>query len=154
MKKLLFILCVVAAINNNIMAQQNKSTDFPYDRTQFIIHTCRSIDDNWKPIDPVTKIKAGECIQLFFESKVKLKNMGFMRWGIFKVEPDGREVYVNQFDQGIGQLELWRRLSTEVCDEFRTKGKYRIYISTKDDADAYFAVNSKNYFAKVELMVE
>jgi hypothetical protein len=153
-KKYIFIL-ITYIFSQSIMAQ-NTSTpkEFPYDRSQFIIHTCKSIDDDWRPIDAVSKIKAGECIQLFFESKVKLKNCGFMRWGIFILKADGREEYVNQIDQGIGQLDLWRRLSYEECDAFAQKGHYRIYICTKDDGDAYFGVNNKNYFAKVDLIVE
>ena len=138
--------------NTNKVA--NGNTDFPYDRTHFKIWTCKSIDDNWKPIDAVTKIKVGECINLFFESSDKLKNVGFMRWGIYKVKADGTEEYVNQKDQGIGQLELWRRLSYEECDEFRTPGIYRIYIATKDDADTYFGVNTRNYFTRTDLIVE
>jgi hypothetical protein len=130
------------------------SSDFPYRREQFKIWTCKNIDDNWKPIDVVTSIKAGECIQLFFESKDKIKNLGSMRWGIYKLTADGREEYINQKDQGIGQLDLWRRLSYEECDEFRIPGTYRIYISSKDDADAYYGVNNKNYFARTDLRVE
>lgn len=73
-------------------------------------------------------MKAGGCITLFFESKDKIKNQGSMRWGIFKVEADGKETYVNQLDQGIGQLQEWRRLSYEECSAFAVPGKYRIYI--------------------------
>ena len=130
------------------------NADFPYDRTKFKIWTCKNIDDNWKPIQPVSKIKVGECIQLFFESQDLIKNLGSMRWGIYRLKSDGSEEYVNQKDQGIGQLDFWRRLSYEECDEFRVAGIYRIYIASKDDADAYFAVNSKNYFAKADLIVE
>jgi hypothetical protein len=131
----------------------NGDNGFPYNRSKFKIYTCTSIDDNWKPIGQTSKIKAGTCINLFFESQDKLKNLGMMRWGIYRVEADGKETYVNQKDQGV-QLAEWRRLSYEECDEFTTKGKYRIYICTKDDADAYFGVNNKNYFAKVDLLVE
>ena len=149
---------VFATRKINVTQQENKlnqvNPDFPFNRNHFKIWTCKSIDDNWKPIDEVTKINAGECIQLFFESTEKLKNVGFMRWGIYRIQPDGTEEYVNQKDQGIGQLELWRRLSYEECDEFRNIGKYRIYISTKDDADVYSGVNNKNYFAKVDLLVQ
>ncbi|MBP6430758.1 MAG: hypothetical protein KA319_03245 [Ferruginibacter sp.] len=132
---------------------QNTESGFPYERKNFKIWTCKSIDDNWKAIGQTTKIKAGSCINLFFESTQKIKNLGMMRWGIFKVEADGKETYINQKDQGVSLAE-WRRLSYEECDEFKTLGKYRIYISTKDDADAYFGVNNKNYFAKADLIVE
>ncbi len=155
MSKYFSIVLFIHLTLSTIMAQNNHTnSDFPYDRSQFVIHTCESIDDNWNPIGSVTKIKAGGCIQLFFESKIKLKNCGFMRWGIFKVKADGREEYVNQLDQGIGQLELWRRLCYQECDAFYEKGHYRIYICTKDDGDAYFGVNNKNYFSKVDLIVE
>jgi hypothetical protein len=128
--------------------------DFPYNRSKFKIWTTKSIDDNWKPVGPVSRIKAGTCITLFFDSQDKIKNLGSMRWGIFKLDATGREVYVNQKDQGIGQLAEWRRLSYEECDEFRTPGTYRIYISSKDDADVHSGVNNKNYFAKADLVVE
>lgn len=141
-------------VKPNSIKVANGNSDFPYNRAHFKIWTCKSIDDNWKPIEVVSRIKVGECINLFFESTDKLKNLGSMRWGIYKIKPDGSEEYLNQKDQGIGQLELWRRLSYEECDEFRTAGTYRIYISTKDDADAYFGVNSKNYFAKTDLIVD
>ncbi len=140
--------------NANLAEKQKNDEGFPFNRTHFKIWTCKSVDDNWKAIGQTNKIDAGSCINLFFESTDKLKNFGSMRWGIFKVKLDGTEEYVNQLDQGIGQLELWRRLTYEECDAFSTPGKYRIYISTKDDADAYFAVNNKNYFAKVDLTVE
>lgn len=141
-------------VKPNSIKVPNGNADFPYNRAHFKIWTCKSIDDNWKPIDLVTKIKVGECIQLFFESTDKLKNLGSMRWGIYKINSDGSEEYVNQKDQGIGQLDLWRRLSYEECDEFKTAGTYRIYIASKDDADAYFGVNTKNYFARTDLIVE
>lgn len=140
-------------VNNNDAKKFNAQSDIPYDRKQFKIYTCKSIDENWKVIDETKKIKAGSCINLFFESTQKLKNLGMMRWGIFKIDENGKEVYVNQKDQGV-ELVLWRRLSYEECDEFTTKGHYRIYFSTKDDADAYFGVNNKNYFAKADLFVE
>jgi hypothetical protein len=141
-------------VKPNSVKVANGNTDFPYNRTHFKIWTCKSIDDQWKPIHVVAKIKTGECVQLFFESTDKLKNLGFMRWGIYKLDAQGAEEYVNQKDQGIGELELWRRLSYEECDEFNTPGRYRIYIATKDDADVYSAVNNKNYFAFTDLIVE
>ncbi|MBL0145019.1 MAG: hypothetical protein IPP48_03900 [Chitinophagaceae bacterium] len=79
---------------------QNTESSFPYERKNFKIWTCKSIDDNWKAIGQTTKIKAGSCINLFFESTQKIKNLGMMRWGIFKVEADGKETYINQKDQG------------------------------------------------------
>ncbi len=141
-------------VKPNAIKVANGNSDFPYNRAHFKIWTCKNIDDNWKPIEVVSKIKVGECVNLFFESTDKLKNLGSMRWGIYIIKPDGSEEYVNQKDQGIGQLDLWRRLSYEECDEFRIAGRYRIYISTKDDADTYYGVNSKNYFAKTDLIVE
>ncbi|MBP6660220.1 MAG: hypothetical protein KA174_06030 [Chitinophagales bacterium] len=151
----IFITKKITVMQNTNLANKEKNDEgFPYNRAHFKIWTCKSVDDNWKAIGQTNKIKAGTCINLFFESTDKLKNFGSMRWGIFKIKPNGSEEYVNQIDQGIGQLELWRRLTYEECDAFSTPGKYRIYISTKDDADAYFAVNNKNYFAKVDLTVE
>ncbi|HOZ52911.1 MAG TPA: hypothetical protein PLU17_13690 [Chitinophagaceae bacterium] len=150
---------VFATRKINVTQQENKlsqdNSSFPYNRNHFKIWTCKSIDDNWKPIDIVSTIKVGECVQLFFESTDKIKNQGSMRWGIFKLKADGTEEFVNQKDQGCGDnLPEFRRMSYEECDEFRSPGKYRIYISTKDDADAYFGVNNKNYFAKVDLIVQ
>ncbi len=151
----IFITRKISVMQNANLADKPKNDEgFPFNRTHFKIWTCRSVDDNWKAIGQTNKIKAGTCINLFFESTDKLKNFGSMRWGIFKIKQDGTEEYVNQIDQGIGQLELWRKLTYEECNAFTTAGKYRIYISTKDDADAYFAVNNKNYFAKVDLIVE
>lgn len=141
-------------VKPNAAKVSNVADGFPYDRSKFKIWTCKSVDDNWKAIGQTSSIKAGECISLFFESQEKLKNFGSMRWGIFKIEPDGRETFVNQLDQGIGDLSEWRKLTYEECNAFAAKGKYRIYISTKDDADAYYAVNNKNYFAKADLIVE
>jgi len=141
-------------VKPNAAKVSNVADGFPYDRTKFKIWTCKSVDDNWKAIGQTNKIKAGSCINLFFESQNKLKNFGSMRWGIFKIEADGRETFVNQLDQGIGDLSEWRKLTYEECNAFATKGKYRIYISTKDDADAFYAVNTKNYFAKADLTVE
>ena len=138
----------------NATKVSNVADGFTYDRTKFKIWTCKSLDDNWKAIGQTNKIKAGSCINLYFESQVKIKNLGDMRWGIFKVEADGKEIYVNQLDQGVGQLTEWRKLTYEECNAFALKGNYRIYISTKDDADAYFGVNNKNYFAKADLTVE
>jgi hypothetical protein len=145
---ILGLLCGVAAI-----AQAQKKDDFPHNRAHFKIWTTASIDDNWKPIGVTSRIKAGGCINLFFESSVKLKNRGPLRWGIFKLDASGREVFVNHKDQGV-QLAEWRRLSYEECSEFATKGNYRIYLSTVDEADVHFAVNNKNYLAKTDLLVE
>ncbi|MEN9559468.1 MAG: hypothetical protein RLZZ502_679 [Pseudomonadota bacterium] len=125
----------------------------PYDRKNFNIWTTKSIDDHWKPVGASNKIKAGSCITLFFDSAVKLKNLGMMRWGIYKILPNGREEYVNQKDQGV-QLQEWRRLSYEECSDFASRGQYRIYLSTKDDADVHSGVNNKNYLAKTDLWVE
>ena len=141
-------------VTPNIAKITNAESGFPYDRKKLKIWTCASVDDNWKAVGVTNKMKVGGCITLFLESKDKIKNLGSMRWGIFKVEADGKETYVNQLDQGIGQLQEWRRLSYEECNAFAVKGKYRVYISTKDDADAYFGVNNKNYFAKVDIDVE
>ncbi len=142
------------SVKPNAVKASSTSDGFAYDRNKFKIWTCKSVDDNWKAIGQTSKIKAGTCINLFFESTIKIKNKGSMRWGIFKIKANGTEEYVNQLDQGIGALDEWRRLAYEECNAFATPGKYRIYISTKDDADAYYAVNNKNYYAKVDLTVE
>ena len=130
--------------------------EFRYDRSHFKIWTCASVDEkNWKPIGQTTKIKAGSCITLFFDSKDKLKNEGSMRWGIYKVQADGTEAVVSQKDQGVNfALEKWSKLYNEECNEFTTKGHYRIYIATKYDSDTHRNVNGDHYFAKVDLEVE
>ncbi len=65
-------------IKPKLAKARSGNVDFPYDRTKFKIWTCKNIDDNWKPIQPVSKIKVGECIQLFFESQELLKNLGLI----------------------------------------------------------------------------
>ena len=129
---------------------------FRYDRSRFKIWTCASVDDKtWTPIGQTTKIKAGSCITLFFDSKDKLKNEGSMRWGIYKVAADGTEEVVSQKDQGVSfSLEKWSKLYNEECNEFTTSGHYRIYIATKYDSDTHRNVNGDHYFAKVDLQVE
>lgn len=141
-------------VKPNAAKVSNVVDGFPYDRSKFKIWTCKSVDDNWKAIGQTSKIKAGSCINLYFESTIKIKNKGSMVWGIYKIKADGTEEYVNQLDQGIGALDEWRRLTYEECNAFATKGNYRIYISAKDDADTYYAVNNKNYYANVDLKVE
>ena len=127
--------------------------NLPFNRSKFKLVTTKSIDDNWKAVGLTSRIKAGSCITLFFESQDKIKNLGMLRWGIFKLEAGGREVFVNQKDQGV-QLAEWRRISVEECDDFRTPGNYRIYLSTKDEADVHSGVNNPNYMARTDLTVE
>jgi len=130
--------------------------EFRYDRSHFKIWTCASVDEKtWTPIGQTSKIKAGSCITLFFDSKDKLKHEGSMRWAIYKVLADGTESVVSQKDQGISlSLEKWSKLYNEECNEFTTKGHYRIYIATKYDSDTHRNVNGDHYFAKADLEVE
>ncbi|MES2773512.1 MAG: hypothetical protein V4722_04985 [Bacteroidota bacterium] len=129
---------------------------FEYNRTDFKIWTCKDVDEKtWKPIVPTSKIKAGSCVILFFDSKDKIKNKGVMRWGIYKVSPDGVENIVSQKDQGVNiAMEQWSKLYYEECEAFSTPGKYRIYITTKWNADAHSNTNGDHYYQKVDLIVE
>jgi hypothetical protein len=127
---------------------------FSYDRSKFKIWTCKSVDEtNWKPIGQTGKITTGSCITFFFESLEKIKNPGTFRWKIYTVGDDGKETFVNQKDQN-SKLGEFRRLYYEECDEFRTKGKYRVYFAVKNESEAYYGVIDKDYFAKADIIVE
>jgi|GEM_PF-3898500 len=129
---------------------------FEYDRSHFKIWTCKDVDDkNWKAIAPTNKIKANSCTILFFDSKDKLKNKGAMRWGIYKLTPDGTEMLVSQKDQGVNiNMALWSKLYYEECEAFSTPGKYRIYITTKWNTETLSNTNSDSYYCKADLEVE
>lgn len=133
----------------------NAGTDgFRYNRSHFKIWTCKSVDETaWKPIGQTTKIKAGSCVTLFFDSMDKLKNEGSMRWGIYRIGADGSENVVSQKDQAV-DWEKWSKLYHEECEDFTIPGKYRIYVATKYDSDTHSNVNGDHYFAKADLEVE
>lgn len=142
-------------VKENEAKVANAATDgFRYNRARFKIWTCKSVDvTTWKAIGQTSKIKAGSCLTLFFDSMDKLKNEGPMRWGIYRVDADGTENVVSQKDQAV-DWEKWSKLYHEECEDFSTPGKYRIYIATKYDADTHRNVNGDHYFARVDLEVE
>ncbi|MEO7309748.1 MAG: hypothetical protein ABIX01_05080 [Chitinophagaceae bacterium] len=145
----------VITVKPNEAKAANKD-GFEYDRSQFKIWTCKDVDEKtWKAIAPTGKIKAGSCAVLFFESKTKIKNKGSMRWGIYKVSPEGVEMLLSQKDQGVSlNLTEWSKLYYEECDAFNTPGTYRIYIATKVNSESLSNTNSDNYYQKAELIVE
>jgi hypothetical protein len=146
--KQLFSMILLIMVTANVNAQTPS-----YDRSKFKLWICRSVDDNWKAVGETNKIKAGTCITFFFESQEKIKNPGTMRWKIYKLGADGKEVFVNQKDQTLTLAE-WRRMYYEEYDEFKSKGKYRIYIGIRNESEAYYGVIDKDYFAKADLVVE
>lgn len=131
-----------------------KINGYNYDVSKFKLWTCSSVDEtNWKPIGVKSKITIGSCITFFFESTEKIKNPGTMRWKLYKVEADGKETFVNQKDQDIS-LEQFRRVYYEECNEFNSKGIYRMYFAVKNESDAYYGVRDKEYFAMAQIEVE
>jgi hypothetical protein len=131
-----------------------KINGYNYDVSKFKLWTCSSVDEtNWKPIEVKSKIATGSCITFFFESTEKIKNPGTMRWKLYKVEPGGKETFVNQKDQTL-TLEQFRRMYYEECSEFNSKGTYRIYLAVKNESDEYYGVRDKEYFAMAQVEVE
>jgi hypothetical protein len=110
-------------------------------------------ETNWKPVGILTKIRTGGCVTFFFDSQEKIKNPGTMRWKLYRVEADGKETFVNQRDQN-SRFEEWRRMYYEECDEFRSPGKYRVYLAVKNESEAYYGVRDTAYFAKADIIVE
>ena len=131
-----------------------KINGYNYDVSKFKLWTCSSVDEtNWKPIGVKNKITTGSCITFFFESNEKIKNPGTMRWKLYKVEPDGKETFVNQKDQTLS-LEQFRRMYYEECNEFNSKGTYRMYLAVKNESEAYYGIRDKEYFAMAQVEVE
>jgi hypothetical protein len=116
---------------------------------------CASVNDDWNPVGETKKIKAGSCIQILYKASKSLpviKNY-FMVWAIRKVAPNGDEEYVNDLLQTAGD-DGWRYLAAENVCEFKTPGKYRVYILEKSESDALHGVVAQNYYGKMELIVE
>ena len=131
-----------------------KINGYNYDVSKFKLWTCTSVDEtNWKPIDVKSKITTGSCITFFFESTEKIKNPGTLRWKLYKMEPGGKETFINQKDQTLS-LEQFRRMYYEECSEFSSKGIYRMYLAVKNESEAYYGVRDKEYFAMAEVEVE
>ena len=127
---------------------------YDYDVNKFKIWVCKDVDEvNWKPIGVTTKINTGGCIIFFFESPEKIKNPGTLRWKLYRVGPDGKEVFVNQRDQ-TPKMEEFRRIYYEECGEFNTAGKYKIYLEIRNESEAYYGVLNSNYFASGEINVQ
>lgn len=116
---------------------------------------CASVNDDWNPVGETKKIKTGTCVSFLYKASKSLppiKNY-FMVWAIRKVSANGEEEYVNDLLQNAGD-DGWRFLATDNLCEFRTAGKYRVYILEKSESDALHGVVGHNYFGKMELMVE
>lgn len=136
-----------------LSAQNTIQQDTAYDRSKMKLWTCKSVnEENWTPVGVTNTIKLGECITLFFESQNKINNMT-MRWKLYKVQADGKQVFINQHDHNT-VLPQWRRKYYEECDDIKKKGKYRIYFMIKDEAEAYYGVINDGYFASADFTVE
>ncbi len=126
----------------------------PYDKTKFKLWSCKSVSKDWKAVGVTNKIKLGECITFYFESQELIKAPGTMRWKIYKIDDSGKEIaFVNQHDQNT-ILQAWKRMYYEECDEFREKGKFRVYFAIKNESEAYYGIVDKDYFGKVDITVE
>lgn len=112
---------------------------------------CKSVDDNWNPVNPVTKIQAGSCIQFLYKAKDKIHDY-FMMWCIRRIKADGSEEYVNDLQQDAGQ-DPYRFLATDDMCYFSQPGKYRVYLMSKNEYDSQHGV-SENYFGMAEITVQ
>lgn len=127
---------------------------YDYDVNKFKLWVCKDVDEvNWKPVGVTTKISTGGCIIFFFDSPEKIKNPGTLRWKLYKVGPDGKEIFVNQRDQTPKQEEF-RRIYYEECGEFSTPGKYRMYLAIRNESEAYYGIRDVDYFASGDINVE
>ena len=147
------IISVKGDMKNNA-ADIIKIEGYNYDKSKFTLWTCTSVDETtWKPVGIKNKITIGSCITFFFESTEKIKNPGTFRWKIYKVETDGKETFINQKDQSLS-LEQFRRMYYEECNEFNSKGTYRMYLAVRNESEAYYGVRDKDYFAMAQIEVE
>jgi hypothetical protein len=117
---------------------------------------CDYVDDNWNPIGTVTKIKAGQCINLMVElpSSEKIESIS---WEIFKVNKDGSDGdYITQLMMAMNGPESVKHFATtEKLCFFEKKGKYRVYAINWYDRPVNGSTgNFSKYYAKGEIITE
>jgi hypothetical protein len=131
------------------------TNDTGIDSTRLVVF-CDEINDDWNPVNPVMKIKAGEGVNFLVKLKEGLAVTG-MVWDIFKVGPDGKdaEPFKDFLMMSSDPDQKFRYWGTTEKTFFPEPGTYRVYLYPKNrNSDIHKTGNWTDYSAKGELVVE
>lgn len=131
-----------------------KLTADPYNATGKI-YLCNDVDNKWKPIGVKTTLKVGECTNLFLAMPTKLEfELTAVGWAFYKVNEDGTESFVDQFQQTVQASHIRYAATTTPLCPFNEKGKYAVYAADWNTVDANRQGNLPQYFAKIYVTVQ